>query len=444
MQQERTRPSTTATDTRHSISFHAPMAPIPIRLVPALLLAALIGAGCGTGGSPDTSSRPVPEPPLEDRARALAERAHTHLERGNPSGALSVLDSMSAADRDHPRVHLLRARAYQALRQFTRSDSLMALAAEEDPSLPGLWYQRGHTAFLAGRFEDAVRYYRRSADLRDEKTEDERRSARWRAALFNGLGRAYRELGRSDSARWAFERAVAIDSSFAPAHGRLAQLLQDQGANEEALTAARKAVRHDPGNPTYRYLLGSLLNQTGSPEAAIPHLREVVREQPWHAGAHLALGRALVRTGRTEEGKHLMTRADSLQKQNARIQQLRTAALSHPREPIRWTRLGDAYYQAGRTAEATDAYERAAQLVPGNSQLRNNLAHLYLQNGDTTRAVETYRSILAMDSTFADAWVNLGAIRAMQGDRTAARRHWQRALKHDPQHRRARAYLERF
>ncbi len=73
------------------------------------------------------------------------------------------------------------------------------------------------------------------------------------AIPLRGMGRAYVELGLVDSARIAFEQAIALDSLYSPAYFNLALLLEDEGHREEALRNAQKALSLDSRNLDYSY-----------------------------------------------------------------------------------------------------------------------------------------------------------------------------------------------
>ncbi|MDX1429692.1 MAG: tetratricopeptide repeat protein, partial [Rhodothermales bacterium] len=75
---------------------------------------------------------------------------------------------------------------------------------------------------------------------------------------------------------------------------------------------------------------------------------------------------------------------------------------------------------------------------------QNNIANLMLTRGDTLGAVQRYETLLSMDSTLADVWLNLGTVYALSGDFIEARSAWEAALRHDPQHPEARQYLSQL
>jgi tetratricopeptide (TPR) repeat protein len=89
------------------------------------------------------------------------------------------------------------------------------------------------------------------------------------------------------------------------------------------------------------------------------------------------------------------------------------------------------------------SYKVALYLDPENLDIRNNVANLYLLQGDTATSLETYRQILAKDSTLVDIWMNLGVVYALSNKQDEARSAWEQALNYQPENLEAKAYLKK-
>ena len=76
------------------------------------------------------------------------------------------------------------------------------------------------------------------------------------------------------------EKAVALDPSFGPAHGALAEALLRSKRYEAALEASRTAVRLAPNDSLMRAHLGRLLNFMGRPVEAETETRQALRMSP--------------------------------------------------------------------------------------------------------------------------------------------------------------------
>ena len=77
-------------------------------------------------------------------------------------------------------------------------------------------------------------------------------------------------------------------------------------------------------------------------------------------------------------------------------------------------------------------------------ELLNNTASLCLIRGDTTLAINYFHTILQIQPAFVGAWLNLGSVYAMLNETEAARQAWQTALRYEPNHPIATAYLAKL
>jgi tetratricopeptide (TPR) repeat protein len=78
-------------------------------------------------------------------------------------------------------------------------------------------------------------------------------------------------------------------------------------------------------------------------------------------------------------------------------------------------------------ASPIPAYERCRDLDPHDAVLEYDLATLYEASGDP-RAEASYRRAVAIDPSYADAYVRLGWLRLRRGDAAGARSDAERAL----------------
>lgn len=354
------------------------------------------------------------------------------LQQGTLRKALTLADSVV---RRAPRLadgHFQRGRVLSQLKRFDEAETEYRKVLSLNPQYQGAWFNLGNNAYRRQNYESALRYFRK---------EQERHPS---ASTLVEMGKTYGVRNAPDSARLAYERALARDSTSAEAHARLGQLYEEEGELESALEYSRRALQLDSTNVNYRYIVGSQLFQLGRYEEAMPHLRAVIDERPWHQSAHYNLGQALVRTGRQDLGKKFLAESDSLEKQQREIERLESVAQDEPGAPDRWAKLGDAYRRAGRLEDARETYSIALYLRPSNPTLRDQLAQLSAELGNYEAAVSHYRTLLRQRPSFNEAWFNLGVVYARTGETEKARKAWKRVLKRDPDHRRAKAYLARL
>ncbi len=165
-------------------------------------------------------------------------------------------------------------------------------ALKAAPGYRGVWNNLGNNAYRQQNFSQAVNYYGQ------EITQNQA------SIPLRALGRAFVELGKTDSARTYFQKAIDLDRNYAAAHFNLAQLEEDEGKLNQALQHAGRAYGIEPDNLEYRYVYSTLLVQMDRGSEAIYNLREIVEKWPWHHGAYYNLGRALVKAGQKTDGEH--------------------------------------------------------------------------------------------------------------------------------------------
>ncbi|RMF63231.1 MAG: tetratricopeptide repeat protein [Bacteroidetes bacterium] len=369
-----------------------------------LILVMSVGLfGCGRADVPVTSPAPSPSP----EAQRLIRQAQEALERGHYAAGLDLANRAIEQAPASPVPYLLRGRLAFELGRLDQAradyERVLALA----PDYEGAWHNLGNVAFRQRRYREALRCYRN--ELAHHPA----------ARPWHGLGGTYEVLGQADSARWAYTRALAEDPGYAPAHAALADRYQREGDFETALRHARAALEQAPDDLAYQYRVGLMLVRTGRPDEALPLLRSVVERQPWHYGAWFNLGQALQQLGDPSAGE-VLARAEAVRAEQAVVERLEREARTSPESFAKQVELADALRRSGRLADALQVYHRALSLHPGHLGLLNNLATLYLQQGDTTEALARYRDILRQDSTFAETWLNLGLHYARTGRTRAA------------------------
>lgn len=287
-------------------------------------------------------------------------KARRALGDGNYTRALGMLDSLLLNIPDLPEAHYLRGEILLQLYKLDEADAAFKETVTHDPYHRGGWYKRGHVAIEKGQYHQAISMYRRQQEAvlssPDElRTYYEDEDASVLTLTWMQIGRSYELLQVADSARWAYEEALALDSTQAQANAWLANLYDEEGQTDEALHYMRRALHYDSGNPDFAYQLGTLLFENGNLEESLPLLEHVIAVQPWNPGAHYNLGRALIALGREEEGRPYLALTEKLQNLDQEIDLARAAAASYPNDPARWQKLANLLGYAGRREEQRQA-----------------------------------------------------------------------------------------
>ncbi len=364
----------------------------------------------------------------QNRSVSLLFKANEAMTQHEFLAALALVDSAALYSPKSPSVHFQRARIFSELGRFAEARSEYNAALDLDPNYRGVWHNIANNEYRERHFEIAIGYYKRALELENSAT------------VWRGLGRAYVEQAKFDSARVAFERAISLDSTYAPAFSSMAFLEQDEGHLQEALRHAQIALSLKPDELSYAYLTGSLLVSLGSAKEAMPYLQRVLQEQPWHSGAHYNLGQALVRLKQPERAQKHLDLAEKHRQAEAKINLLQEEALSS-KDPLTFAAIGYAMRREGRYNDAMHAYKAGLYLEPNNIELRNNIAILHLIRQDTTRAIQELENILKIDPSLSDIWVNAGTLYALSGSPEKAEKAWLTALRYQVDHQQAKANL---
>lgn len=139
--------------------------------------------------------------------------------------------------------------------------------------------------------------------------------------------------------------------------------------------------------------------------------------------------------------KHLATVAF---RQGDRIkaeEELRLALTSNPGDVEVLTELANLLRADGRKLEALGLFVEATRLVPEDTALRCHLAFLYVHLGDTLRATEEYRTVLAYDANSIEARFQLGILYASQNLVAEAIAEFELVARLQPSHARAYQWL---
>lgn len=286
--------------------------------------------------------------------------ARRAVENGKYATGLGLLDSLLLDVPDLPEAHYLRGDILLLLYKLDEADAAFKETVTHDPYHRGGWYKRGHVAIEKGQYHQAISMYNRQKEVvlssPDElRTYYDDEDASVLTLTWMQIGRSYELLQVVDSAQWAYEEALALDSTQAQANAWLANLYDEVGQTDEALHFMRRALQYDSGNPEFAYQLGTLLFKNGNLEESLPLLKHVIAVQPWNPGAHYNLGRALIAVGREEEGRHYLALTEKLQNLDQEIDLARAAAASYPNDPARWQKLANLLGYAGRREEQRHA-----------------------------------------------------------------------------------------
>ena len=183
----------------------------------------------------------------------------------------------------------------------------------------------------------------------------------------------------------------------------------------EAESAYLKALEIRKYHPAARNNLGRLYMRVGRVDEAIVQFRELLAISPGILAARLNLAGAFMRKGKWDETRKEYEEVLQYDAHNI-------DALSH---------LGDIAMRDGDTNKALTYYNEAlaSSMTPSSSLLvRTGVAAK--ESERYTEAEKAYTAALAIDSTYADGWFNLGNLQILNEEANRAAESYQNAAKY--------------
>jgi tetratricopeptide (TPR) repeat protein/thiol-disulfide isomerase/thioredoxin len=202
-----------------------------------------------------------------------------------------------------------------------------------------------------------------------------------------GLGALCLMQKRVEEAEDLFEQALAIDPNHATALINLAMIDRSRGQKDRALARLEKVVTKNPDYAEAQLNLGSLLASMKQLDKAIFHLTKAIELNPKQAIAHLNLASIYMEKQEWEKAE----------------QRYRLVQQLSPQMP--YAHLGLATMQARRELhpEAVISFRKAISLGGGNAKSYTQLARSLLALGDKEAASKSLQTALKIDPNYSEA-----------------------------------------
>jgi len=184
------------------------------------------------------------------------------------------------------------------------------------------------------------------------------------------LAYVYTALKRTDEARVAYERTIALDPKMSEAYLNLGILLLDKQEFAGAVPPLRKAVDLLPAQSHPRYLLAVALDRAGDHAGAAEAFEALLHLDPNDVTAINYLGWAALRNGRPAAAEARFWRAVEIQ----------------PKEPEGHKGLAESL-DAQKKSEAAAAYRDYLELMPNDAEAQARLVHLLLDQSQSDAAL---------------------------------------------------------
>jgi tetratricopeptide (TPR) repeat protein len=237
------------------------------------------------------------------------------------------------------------------------------------------------------------------------------------------LGRAAREAGAMETARMAFEKAIALGRDDGDVHLEIAMVLHQLGEPDAAIEHAERALQrslhlHPPS--WIHMTLASCYRDLGDTDRESQHGHRAVELDPENPEAQYNLGLFYQRTGNLSEAIGRYERAASLA----------------PEKADDWYALGVASHDAKNLKRAKEALTQAQALKPEDAEICIQLVRVHQSLQEDDEAIELAKGGLkvaedppsrsTLHQLLALSWSKLG-------NPEAALLHFQEAVKADPE-----------
>ncbi len=287
---------------------------------------------------------------------------------------------------------------------------------------------------------DSMYWFNYGLALQGEGRENEAESAYLEAVKrgkevhlpLNNLGTLALKKGNAEKAEQFLREAVRHDPQYGTAWLNLSEALVRLERPEEALASLRRALQYSPEisrrDPVALHFLMGRCYAVMDPERALPHLSTVLESNPDNLQARLIRGSVYAARNRLENA----------------IADFQDAATRHPELPEPWIDLGRALAFKGDYSAARDAYRRAIQLAPEDTDVRVDLAAVLIEMDRSVEAVEILRDLLQRVPEHSRARFNLGLALFKLANRAEAKEQLQLAVRVDPSNTKAQELLKRI
>ena len=208
----------------------------------------------------------APTADMKREASARMQMGVTYLEQRNLPAAMRELTKASKLDPENPEIDMTLGLAYQKRGDLEKAEEYLRSAVRKKPDYAEAHNNLGNLLGLQGKSEEAIREYEKAVANVLYPTPE--------YGYYN-MGREYARLKDLPRADGMYQRAIALNPSFAEAYRGLAMVQSEKGEWKEAART----------------------------------LERLVDVAPSHAPGWLDLGRLYLRLKRTEEARGAFRKA---------------------------------------------------------------------------------------------------------------------------------------
>jgi tetratricopeptide (TPR) repeat protein len=350
---------------------------------------------------------------IEIRSDYLAARlalAQLQAARGDYEAAIKAAQQVFTIDRNNMTARLIQTAAMINLKRYADARTMLEAMLTANPNSPDILFQLGVLNMVETKYKDAETNFRKVYDLNPASS---------RGLL--GLSEAYMTQGKSDQAM----ATLKSEAEKAPSRLDLQMALADMAARTGQFDLAIKYYQHvldslEPGARQRADVLlrmGEAYRRKGDLEHAIECLEKARAVHPESIMVLSNLALVLDQAERWPEAKKVYQVALNLDPNNA-------IALNNL-----------AYLEAehgGDLNEAQTLAQRAKQFLPDRPEVSDTLGWIYLKRNLADNAADIFTELVRTNPHSSTFHYHLGQAYHQKGDRVAAERELNAALRQNP------------
>jgi putative PEP-CTERM system TPR-repeat lipoprotein len=224
------------------------------------------------------------------------------------------------------------------------------------------------------------------------------------AMVHNLKGGVYMAKGDLANARASFEKALALQPTYFPAAGNLAQLAYSEKKPEQAKKYLTAFLEKDKKNMEAMAALAELAARQGKPEEVTQWLEKSHAENPDAVAPVVALGKHYLQTRQQPKA---LTLARKFQ-------------VANPKNTDLLDLLGQAQMSSGDSQGALETFSKLAGMAPKSALAQYRLASVHMMLKNPTAAAADLKKALALQPDYLDAQVAQAELAVRDGKWDAA------------------------
>ena len=412
-----------------------------------------------------------------DADNRLAYRgiALLHASRGEYDQALQLLDELIGKQPNDPGLWSLKGDIEVSNRQYGLAEESYTKAVEFDQENRYPHIAKRALACLSGAAIDCATkdlaelekklpgyymtaYVKGLVAVNQKRWKDAQTALSDALAINPGLTPAYYFSGLAHFQQQQFGPAISRLSAFVASkpesvNGRhllsLAQI--KEGHYESAKTTLQPIIERGHIASAFLYLLGQIEYALGNISSSIRYFKELSQRHPESALAHAQLGLKLLASGDQANAQDELAVAidiapDLLEvgqasvlaylesKQYAKAQALLDKMQANTKHRATLLNLqGLLYLRQGYMRQASESFQQALQVSPGDPAASQNLARIKLQQGDYHGAIQYYRQVLKHHPGHVPTHLKLAELELKRGDEIKAEQRLLGLINQQPQ-----------